>query len=48
MPHSEVPLPMTKLENIRSLHQQIHKFLLGFQALFSGFWLFNKCTRLGK
>ena len=29
-------------------HQQIHTFLLGFQALFSGFWLFNKCTRPGK
>ena len=25
-------------------HQQIHNFLLGFQALFSGFWLVNKCT----
>ena len=30
------------------VHQQIHIFLLGFQALFSGVWLFNKCTRPGK
>jgi hypothetical protein len=33
---------------LREMHQQIHTFLLGFQALFSGFWLFNKCTRPGK
>ena len=36
------------LEAKHLAHQQIHTFLLGFQALFSGFWLFNKCTRPGK
>ena len=39
--------PNTRIAWLAS-HQQIHIFLLGFQALFSGFWLFNKCTRPGK